>query len=315
MTSGMSEAGSAQGVRCRSFAKVNFYLDVLRKRDDGFHQLETVFQTVSLSDSLECRVTEGELSLSIEGADLPADESNLVMRAAVALREKSGTSPGAAMRGAAMRGAFMRLRKSIPVAAGMAGGSGNAAAALRGLNHLWGLGLPDRELELIAAELGSDVPYCLYGGLMAGTGRGEQLENLEAIPRTWLVLAHPEVSVSTATIFGHPALVKSGAEALADGRSAGFAKAVEACVGGRWEDALFNALESAALVAYPEIAECKRALVEAGCGAVLMSGSGPTVFGVCASEAEAREIAERVSEFRTSVVHTVDEGVVLEELK
>lgn len=302
----MSEADPAVGIRCRSFAKINYYLDVLRRREDGFHQLETVFQTVSLCDELVCRASDAGVSLRVEGrAALSAGEDNLVMRAARALQRTTGTTAGAEL----------SLAKSIPVAAGMAGGSGNAAAALRGLNRLWGLELSEGELETLAGELGSDVPYCLHGGLTAGTGRGEVLETLGEAATQWLVLAHPDVAVSTAEIFGHPALVKSGAELLGDGRSERFSEVIDACVAGRVDEGLFNALESAALVAYPVIAECKDALSAAGCSAVLMSGSGPTVFGMCASELEAREVASRIEGFRTTVVHTVDVGVELEELE
>lgn len=300
----MSDVQSTGGIVCRSYAKINLYLDVLRKRDDGFHQLETIFQTVSLFDELICHVHPDELLLDIEGAELPTGEDNLIVRAAHALQVTSGIRLGARF----------TLTKNIPVAAGLAGGSGNAAAALCALNRLWGLDYPDAQLETIAAELGSDVPYCLYGGTKAGIGRGEQILELESLPETWLVLVHPAIPVSTPTIFGHPELVKSGRAIGDSGYSAAFADAISSCANGNMRTVLFNALETAAFAAYPEIAACKKALSSAGCDGVLMSGSGPTVFGLCASETHAHEVAAQVSGFRTSVVRTVDTGVELREL-
>ncbi|MFP6582459.1 MAG: 4-(cytidine 5'-diphospho)-2-C-methyl-D-erythritol kinase [Candidatus Hydrogenedentota bacterium] len=293
------------GVRCQSYAKINLYLDVLSRRDDGFHNIETLFQSVSLCDELDCNPAESGLTMRIEGSDLEADEDNLVMRAARRLHEQFNVA----------QGAELVLRKRIPVAAGLAGGSGDAAAALLGLNRLWDVNASIGELEAIAAKLGSDVPYCLHGGTMAGTGRGEHLKVLPAVEPSWFILAHPPISVSTPEIFNHPALQKSNEPLEGNGRSRPFNEAIISCARGRLPEVFVNTLESAALVAYPEIEGYKTALRDAGCSGVLMSGSGPTVFGLCDNEAHGKSIQNSLTSITASVVHTVDAGVVLEGLK
>lgn len=283
----------------RSYAKINLYLDVLGKREDGFHRIETIFQTVSLYDTLRIEGAESEVTLSIEGADLPEDEGNLVMRAAGMLRERYDVSDGAKL----------TLEKSIPIAAGLAGGSGDAAAALVGLNSFWEIGASVEELQEIGGALGSDIPYCLLGGTMAGTGRGEVLAGLDSLPETWFLLAHPPVEVRTSAMYGHPDLVKSGAEVSEHGHSEGLDRAIRGCKSGDFEGILYNAMESAALGAYPVIEEYKERLREAGCEGVLMSGSGPTVFGLCRDEGHALSVQAPLGDIRTTVVHTVDLGV------
>lgn len=298
----MTQIATSMRVRCRSFAKINLYLDVLSRRDDGFHAIETLFQTVSLYDELECQTAPSELTLRIEGADLPADDSNLVLQAARKLRERFAIE----------QGADLLLRKNIPVAAGLAGGSGDAAATLLGLNRLWDVNASIDELEPLAAELGSDVPYCLYGGTMAGTGRGECLTALPPMEPAWLVLVHPSLSVSTPEIFKHPALMKSHLPEERAGRTREFNEAIINCARGRISDVFHNALESAAFAAYPEIEQYKANLLEAGCNAVLMSGSGPTVFGLCDNEEHALEVQHSMASVETSVVHTVNNAIELE---
>ncbi|MGZ5429246.1 MAG: 4-(cytidine 5'-diphospho)-2-C-methyl-D-erythritol kinase, partial [Thermoanaerobaculia bacterium] len=188
-----------------SFAKVNRSLHVLGKRSDGYHEIDTIFQTVDLSDRidfLEGEEGSEEVSLTIEGADLPADSRNLILRAASALRERTGTR----------RGARIHLSKKIPIGGGLGGGSSNAAATLLGLSALWNLQLSDPDLEALAASLGSDVPFFLLGGRARGTGRGEILEPLADGPEEWLVLVFPRFSLSTAVVYGAlaaPALTDS----------------------------------------------------------------------------------------------------------
>lgn len=283
----------------RSYGKINLYLDVLTKRDDGYHAIETIFQTVSLYDTLWCEAAESELSLSVQGADLPVDDGNLAMRAAQLLREHYEVSDGARL----------TLEKSIPVAAGLAGGSGNAAAALIGLNTLWGINASIEELQRIGARLGSDVPYCLVGGTAAGTSRGEVLAQIRSLPETWFVLAHPPVEVSTTAIYNHPELARSGSELLDSGRSVRFERVIQQCEVGDLEGILINTMESAALSVYPVICEYKDRLRSAGCSGVLMSGSGPTVFGLCRDEAHGLSVQSALEDIRTSVVHSVNYAV------
>lgn len=283
----------------RSYAKINLYLDVLARRDDDFHSIETIFQTISLFDTLQCSPDDSEITLTIEGADLSPGEDNLVMRAAQLLRKRYDTA----------QGAHLQLNKRIPIAAGLAGGSGNAAAALIALNTMWGIDASLEELQTLGAELGSDIPYCLVGGTQAGIGRGEQLTALEPMRKEWFVLAHPPIAVSTQEIYHHSKLFKSGAVPGPTGMSSRLEEAIQRCEEAPLGSILFNAMESAALDVYPIIAEYKLRLKAAGCEGVLMSGSGPTVFGLCSSEAQANEVHDRLSEIESTVVHSVDAGV------
>ena len=279
----------------RSYAKINLYLDVLDRRRDGFHNIETIFQTVSLADELTFTETQSGIELTCSRPNLDAGPSNLVCRAAALLQAKPGCS----------RGATIYLEKNIPVAAGLAGGSGNAAAALKGLNTLWDLGLSHKELSALALQLGSDVPYCLVGGTQGATGRGEELFPLPPLPETWCVLVHPPVQVSTAAVYNSPDLVRN-TERPSEGRTARFRSALDALRKGDWEHAVFNRMEGQVFAQHPDLEVIKRRLLDAGCIAAAMSGSGPTLFGICASRDAADHTAEFLAPHATSVVKTVD---------
>ena len=285
-------------LRIRSHAKINLYLDVLNRREDGFHNIETIFQTVSLADELTFTETDSGIELGCSRPDLDTGPENLVCRAAALLQKTTGCA----------RGASIYLEKNIPVAAGLAGGSGNAAAALKALNTLWELNLPDAELRALALQLGSDVPYCLVGGTQGATGRGEELFPVPPLPETWCVLVHPPVQVSTAAVYNSPHLVRN-AEPRCGGRTSMFERALQALQAGDWEQAVFNRMEAPVFAQYPDLEAIKRKLLNAGCLAAAMSGSGPTVFGVCESEAAARETAESLVPYATSVVKTVDNAL------
>ncbi|GMV98934.1 MAG: 4-diphosphocytidyl-2-C-methyl-D-erythritol kinase [Candidatus Hydrogenedentota bacterium] len=284
----------------QSFAKINLYLDVLDRRPDGYTNIETIFQTVSLCDHLRIEPGDRELVLQCSMPGLETDNSNLVMKAALALRHATGCE----------QGATMTLDKHIPVAAGLAGGSGNCAAALAGLNVLWGLGLSLEELREIAVGLGSDVPYCLTGGTVAATGRGEILTPLRPIAKAWFVLVHPPFHVSTAAVYGSPDLARNTETPNRVGTPR-FRSVVTGMKEDRMPEVVFNRMESAAFVMHPELAEVKQLLLDRGCLAAAMSGSGPTVFGLCRSEAQARGLVEDGLPYPSSVVHSVDTGVRL----
>jgi 4-diphosphocytidyl-2-C-methyl-D-erythritol kinase len=289
-----------RSLRTRSFAKINLYLDVLNRRDDGFHNIETVFQTVSLADELTFTETASGTELGCSRPDLDTGADNLVCRAATVLREKTGCA----------RGAAIHLEKNIPIAAGLAGGSGNAAATLAALNVLWDLGLSGTELSALALQLGSDVPYCLIGGTQGATGRGEQLFALPALPETWCVLVHAPVQVSTAAVYNSPHLVRNAAP-RSGGRTRTFEQALAALEARDWENAVFNRMETPVFAQYSALETIKRRLLNAGCLAAAMSGSGPTVFGICESESKANETAETLKPYATSVVKTVDHALTL----
>lgn len=257
-------------------AKINLALDVLGKRPDGYHEVAMIMQSVALADTVALATADG-ISVTVTGADLDCGPTNLAYRAAVLLRERCGCD----------RGVSITLAKNIPLAAGLAGGSADAAAVLRGLNFLWRLGLTPSDLEEFGAVLGSDVPFCLRGGTALATGRGELLEALPALPHAWVVLAKPPLDVSTAWVYGnyrgervtaHPDIAGMTAS-LKDGKMTGVASR------------LANVLETVTVTAHPEIAALKAAMLEHGALASLMSGSGPTVFGLTEDRRQAEKIA------------------------
>lgn len=285
-------------MRARSFAKINLYLDVLPKRPDGFHDIETIFQTVSLYDEISVEPTDGMLALTCTDPTLDCGPANLVWRAATALRKRTGTAFGARM----------ELAKRIPVAAGLAGGSGNAAATLTALNELWKTGLSKSELAELGLTLGSDVPYCLIGGTVAATGRGEAMRPLDSPANVWFVLVHPGLQVSTQEVYRSPLLEKNR-ERREGECTPSFRSALDRFKARDWSGTCFNRMEIPVFALYPQLAEIKSALLNAGCAAAIMSGSGPTMFGVCASATQAQSVAARLAPLNTTVVTTVPHGV------
>jgi 4-diphosphocytidyl-2-C-methyl-D-erythritol kinase len=260
-------------------AKVNLALEILSRRPDGYHEIATVMQTVDLSDRLVLEEADS-LEVRTSAPGVPSDERNLAYRAAAALRQAAGTE----------RGARITLDKRIPVAAGLGGGSTDAAATLVGLNRLWGLRWPVERLEELAVGLGMDVPFFLRGGAAMATGRGERLRPLSGAALA-LVLVNPRFAVSTADMYGRvtPSMYSDG------GRARDAASALETRRSSRVARTLYNGLEVAARAAYPQIGHMQAALVAAGALGAAMSGSGPTVFGVARSLEQARQIQARVT--------------------
>jgi len=278
----------------RSCAKINLYLDVLGRRRDGFHDIETIFQTVSLSDELNFMEESSGIALLCSSPELDSTESNLVHRAAVLLQERTGCS----------QGARIELVKRIPIAAGLAGGSGNAAATLVALNSLWDLRLAHADLRALALELGSDVPYCLEGGTVAATRRGEEMTPLSPLPDTWFVLLHPAIAISASRVYNSPHLTYSG-ETPIEGYTPRFRAAIQALEHGEFADLVYNRMEEAVFVSHVQLAKAKQRLLDAGCIAAAMSGSGSTLFGVCNSKSHALRVADALGDYRTSVVRSV----------
>lgn len=269
-------------------AKLNLTLDVLGKREDGYHEMKMLMQTVSLCDTLTLTLQEGEggrVALTTNLGFLPLDGKNLAAAAAARLREATGRD---------WELLTIDLRKRIPVCAGTAGGSADAAAVLRGLNQLLDLELSIEELMDIGARVGSDVPYCVLGGTALCTGRGEIVEPLPPMPGCWVVMAKPGFSISTPELFSrldsrrlrcHPSTARA-MEALAAGDLSGLARR------------MFNVFEE---VLAPreshQIEELKQELLSHGALGASMTGTGPTVFGLFESEEEARGAHEVVSAF------------------
>lgn len=268
-------------------AKINLALDVLYKRPDGYHEVAMVMQSVTLADRVVIEPAE-EISVFADMADLECGPDNLAYRAAALLRRHTGVSLGARI----------HLEKNIPLAAGLAGGSADAAAVLRGLNTMWQLGLTASELEVLGAMLGSDVPFCLRGGTALATGRGEILTPLPAPPPLWVVLAKPQIAVSTAWVYGNYRSELVTAHPDIGGITASLSRGDLPGLATR----LANVLETVTVAAHPEIATLKAAMLEHGAMASLMSGSGPTVFGLTESRQQAQEIAQALERATTAWV-------------
>lgn len=247
-------------------AKINLSLDVLRKRPDGYHEVEMIMTTIDLADRIELALLDSDvIKITSLNRFVPDDQRNLAYQAANILKEKFRVK----------KGVEIKIEKNIPVAAGLAGGSSDAAAVLRGLNKLWGLGLTLDELAIIGAEIGSDVSFCVYGGTALATGRGEIIKELPAPPVCWVILAKPFIGVSTADIYKRldvETIEHPNTEKMIESISSKDYDLMCECVG--------NVLENVTLSLYPEVAQIKEHICKFGADTVLMSGSGPTVFGL-----------------------------------
>ncbi|MEJ7846950.1 MAG: 4-(cytidine 5'-diphospho)-2-C-methyl-D-erythritol kinase [Pyrinomonadaceae bacterium] len=261
-----------------SFAKINLHLEVLGKRSDGYHDLCTIFQTVSLHDTLDFEKS-GELRLTCDDPQIPTDGRNLIVAAANLLKERSNVDSGAEI----------HLEKRIPSPGGLGGGSSNAAAALVGLARLWDIEISMAELVEIAVEIGSDVPFFLYGGTAAGTGRGTDITRMNDFDGKYMLIVTPDVAVSTRKAFEGLNLTTTGAKSILnncrfDGESIDLQRA-----------ALRNDFETTVFAAHPEIGNVKRTLLHLGARQALMSGSGASVFGIFDKE-ETRQATQKALE-------------------
>lgn len=262
-------------------AKINLFLEIIRRRSDGFHEIESIMQLVDLCDEVRLRRRRGGIRLQVSGAELPEDRGNLAYRAAALALEAAGLSEGVEI----------RLVKRIPVAGGLGGGSSNAAAVLLGVGRLFGLRWPQATLRRLASRLGSDVPFFLGDGLAVARGRGEVLTPLPPWPPRWLVLANPGVAVSTAWAYGEASSKLTGWK--------GRVTLPTLTAGGPldWPPVwAFNRLEEVVLPHRPELVALKGLLQEGGGMPVLMSGSGASVFAVVPDAGAARVLAARVRE-------------------
>ncbi len=257
-------------------AKINLTLDVLHKRSDGYHEVEMIMTTVDLADRIGLEIREDE-KIQILSVDrfVPNDYRNLAYQAAKLLKDTYHVKLGVSI----------TIEKNIPVAAGLAGGSSDAAATLRGLNTLWGLGLSLEELAQLGTKIGSDVAFCVYGGTALATGRGELIQELPAPPNSWVILAKPTLGVSTADIYGKMKLDK-----IIHPKTNQMIEAIENKDFDQMCDSIGNVLEDVTLKLYPEVAVLKEQMQKFGADAVLMSGSGPTVFGLVQQESRVQRV-------------------------
>ena len=264
--------------------KINLLLNILGKRQDGFHELETVIQPVSLFDRLTFKCAGRTIQLFSDNPKLPCDQSNLIVRAADSFRSAAGIADGLQI----------HLQKNIPMEAGLGGGSSNAAVTLLAMNELFGFVLPTGTLDRIAASLGSDVPFFLQTGPALATGRGEQIESLEPFHRIdelSLLMIHPGFGISTG--WSYRAL--SGFPNGLKGRPGRARELIESIRtdGGDWGSELYNSLELPAFRKYPALELYVRFLKEHGAQASLMSGSGSTVYAYFDTQIQAERVLDQ----------------------
>ena len=261
-------------------AKINLTLDILNKRADGYHEVAMVMQAVGLFDTIHLTQAAAGIALRLDTRELPADEGNLAFRAARVFLDAYHISDGVRI----------EIEKRIPIAAGLAGGSTDAAGVLRGLNALFAVGATADDLAALGARLGSDVPFCVYGGTMAAAGRGEILTLLPTVTEAWAVLAKPPVAVSTA--WAYDAFDREKPPSAL--RTAAMIDAVKSGDLERIAAGLSNDLERVTQKAHSVIGEYKRILRENGALNSLMTGSGPTVYALAKTEREAERAAEAI---------------------
>lgn len=267
----------------KAYGKINLGLDVVRRREDGYHEVRMIMQTVRVYDAIELNRTEEEgIRLSTNLYYLPDNENNLGYRAAKLLMDEFGIRDGVEI----------KMKKFIPVAAGMAGGSSDAAAVLFGVNKMFGLGLSKQELMERGVRLGADVPYCIMRGTALSEGIGEILTPLPPMPQCRVLIAKPAVSVSTKHVYESLNLPSLGAEAHPDidaMRAAIEKKDLSGVV-----SQLGNVLETVTIPENPVIQTLKDKMMEMGADGSLMSGSGPTVFGLFTNQTAAQAAYEEL---------------------
>jgi len=283
-------------VRIRTLAKVNLYLEVLGRRADGYHDVVSVMQSVTLADDLEIEERPSGIEVVCDAPGVPTDESNLVARAWRRFRLHAGGPDGLRV----------RIGKRIPVAAGLGGGSANAAGVLAGLSAMRG-GRPD--LARLAAEVGSDVPFFLEGGTRLAGGRGTDLEPLPALPPCWIVLACPDVRVETRWAYGRLKLPLTRDREFLTMILAGLRQGDARAVAG----GLFNRFERVVFGAYPELDDLKGEMLRRDALGVVLSGSGPTLLAVSESQETASALSAWLSKqgVRSFVTEPARKGLEL----
>lgn len=270
-------------MRLQAFAKINLGLDVLGKREDGYHEVRMIMQTIRMYDQLDMRKSvEPGIHLTTNKKYIPVDENNLVWRAAKLMMDTCGI----------MEGVSIHLHKVIPVAAGMAGGSSDAASTLVGMNRLFHCGLSKEKLMELGVQIGADVPYCVLRGTALAEGIGEKLTVLPPMPDCWILIGKPGISVSTKYVYTtldlntdtvHPD-IDGMKKALEDGNLYGIT------------ERMGNVLQDVTIPAYPEVERIKEQMKALGAVNAMMSGSGPTVFGIFDNEEKAQEACQKLRE-------------------
>lgn len=257
-------------------AKINLSLDVLYKRADGYHEMEMVMTSIDLADRIVLKtIEEDRIVIQSTNGFLPLDQRNHAYKAAKLLKETYQIE----------KGVNISIEKKIPIAAGLAGGSSDAAATLRGLNRLWHLNLSNDELALLGEKIGSDVPYCIYGGTVYATGRGEKIKQIDTLPQCWVVLVKPKKGISTWTIFENLSF-----EQLVHPETKKMLAAIQEKNYIQMASSTGNALETVSAIKQPDIKRIKKKMLQFGADAALMSGSGPTVYALCEKYSKAQRV-------------------------
>lgn len=268
-----------QELRLKALGKINLGLDVIRRKENGYHEVRMIMQTVNMYDKLTLRKkNEPGIEVQTNLFYLPTNENNLVYKAAKLLMDEFGIEEGLSI----------DLHKFIPVAAGMAGGSSDAAAVLHGVNRLFGLGLSKKDLMERGVNIGADVPYCIMRGTALAEGIGEELSSLPPMPDCHILIAKPGISVSTKFVYENLHLETLESHPDID-------RSLRALEAGNLEElalSMGNVLETVTIPHYPVIEEIKTIMKDVGALNAMMSGSGPTVFGIFTEEEKARNAYE-----------------------
>lgn len=268
--------------RIKAYAKINLGLDVVRRLENGYHEVKMVMQTVGIYDVLDFQRTDGGIVITTDSGELPTDENNLIYKAAKLMLEKYHINEGVKI----------HLEKHIPIAAGMAGGSTDAAATMKGMNRLFDLGCTLRDLMELGVKIGADVPYCVMGGTALAEGIGEKLTPLAPAPDCYVLVAKPDINVSTKYVYEHLDAQEIGRHPDIDGMVEAIAEESLQGILDRME----NVLETVTVKAYPIIQTIKDRMKELGAINSLMSGSGPTVFGIFVEKDMARRAYDKLEE-------------------
>lgn len=267
-------------MKYNAYAKINLGLDVIRKREDGYHEVRMIMQNIGIHDELDFeKVKESGIWINVNKAPLPTNKNNLIYKAAKLLMDEFGITEGLKV----------NLTKNIPIAAGLAGGSTDAAATMKAVNDIWKLGLDNKQLRERGVKIGADVPYCIMQGTAISEGIGEILTPLPNCPKCYALIAKPPISVSTKYVYEHlkiDDLVHPNIDGIIDG-----IKKKDIYL---LSDNLGNVLESVTVNKYPVIEDIKELMMEKGALNALMSGSGPTVFGLFDSKEKLSSAAKTV---------------------